>query len=297
MTSSIVAAVLVVTAAGVGCQQATGPAPTVPTEQRAGSSKPAREAAKPKARGYEHKHKHHNHSFEDVERFAKAFDDPKRDSWQKPDEVLRLCGAREGAVVADIGAGTGYFVSRISATVGPSGTVLAVDSEIAMVRYMKERGAREGWRNVSIIHAQTSDPKLPAAACDCVLIVNTWHHIEDRVAYAKTVMKALKPGGRLLIVDYGKPPKSATGGKQASSSPQGPTSAAHPKMPVGGDLSSSGDGSSPRHWPPPGHGPPMKMRLSRGEVFEELQKAGFAVELPMESLPYQYVVRGRFETK
>lgn len=84
----------------------------------------------------------HRHAFSDAERWARIFEDPARDAWQKPDEVVQALRLAPDAVVADIGAGTGYFAARLARAV-PNGRVFAVDIEPDMVRYLTERARRE----------------------------------------------------------------------------------------------------------------------------------------------------------
>jgi len=138
----------------------------------------------------------------DAEKWAPVFDDPTRDAWQKPDSVVAALALAPGMTVADIGAGTGYFESRLSAAVGPEGKVLAVDVEPDMVRYLGERAAREKMTNVEARLGTPDDPSLPLASVDRILIVDTWHHIPTRNAYAAKLAKALKPGGFIVVVDY-----------------------------------------------------------------------------------------------
>jgi cyclopropane fatty-acyl-phospholipid synthase-like methyltransferase len=142
------------------------------------------------------------HRFEDAERWARHFDDPTRDAWQKPEHVVDVLEIAPGMVVADIGAGTGYFLPYLSPAVGPDGTVLALDVEPDMVRYMEERAQREGLHNVQARRVEPSDPGLVAAGVDRILIVDTWHHIAQREAYAAKLAAALAPGGRVAIVDF-----------------------------------------------------------------------------------------------
>ena len=143
-----------------------------------------------------------HHRFEDADQWAHVFDDPARDAWQMPDKVVATLALAPGMVVADVGAGTGYFEKRLSAAVGESGAVIAVDIEPDMVRYLGDRARREGTPNVEARLGAPDDPKLAAASVDRVLIVDTWHHIDDRVAYSKKLAAALKPGGAVFIVDF-----------------------------------------------------------------------------------------------
>ncbi len=130
------------------------------------------------------------------------FDDPARDAWQRPEEVTALLEIEPGRTVADLGAGTGYFLRHLSWAVGEKGTVLALDIEPSMVRYMTERAGREGLRNVRPATVPFDDPKLPAGAVHRVLIVDTWHHIPDRTEYARKLAQGLAPGGAVFVVDF-----------------------------------------------------------------------------------------------
>jgi cyclopropane fatty-acyl-phospholipid synthase-like methyltransferase len=147
-------------------------------------------------------HHHHgggHHRFEDADRWAEVFDDPARDAWQQPDKVIAALELAPTMTVADIGAGTGYFAVRLAKAV-PEGRVIATDIEPDMIRYMRERAAREGISNIEAIVTPADDPKL--ADVDRVLIVDVWHHLGDRIAYAKKLASALRPGGRIAIVDF-----------------------------------------------------------------------------------------------
>jgi ubiquinone/menaquinone biosynthesis C-methylase UbiE len=155
--------------------------------------------------GHDHEHHHPDplgHRFEHADQWTAQFDDPKRDAWQKPDEVVAVLELKPGMTVADIGAGTGYFEARLSKAVGDSGKVVAVDLEADMVRYLRERAAREKTPNVEARQSTTDDPSLVPASVDRILIVDTWHHIAEREAYAKKLAAALKPGGAVFVVDF-----------------------------------------------------------------------------------------------
>jgi ubiquinone/menaquinone biosynthesis C-methylase UbiE len=142
------------------------------------------------------------HRFERADEWAKVFDDPARDAWQRPDDVVAELGLAPGMTVADVGAGTGYFESRLARAVGPSGVVIAEDIEPDMVRYLRDRATREGWANMKAVQGTTDDPALPAGGVDRVLIVDVWHHVPDRRAFAAKLAAALKPGGQIHIVDF-----------------------------------------------------------------------------------------------
>jgi cyclopropane fatty-acyl-phospholipid synthase-like methyltransferase len=125
-----------------------------------------------------------------------------------------------GMVVADIGAGTGYFEPWLSRAVGARGIVLALDVEPDMVRYLGERVRREHLENVRPALVNVDDPKLAGGSLDRILVVDTWHHIGSREAYAARVREALKSGGKVFIVDFkpdakhGPPPRHRLGFEQ-----------------------------------------------------------------------------------
>ena len=143
---------------------------------------------------------HSDHRFSDAEKWAKAFDDPERDAWQKPHEVIQALRLAPEAAVADIGSGTGYFAVRFAHMV-PKGRVYGVDTEPDMVRYLTERAKREGLANLTAIAAKPNDPGIPSAV-DLVILVDTYHHIPSRERYFRNLQKSLKPGGRLAIIDF-----------------------------------------------------------------------------------------------
>lgn len=143
---------------------------------------------------------HHEHRFQDAERWARAFDDPARDAWQKPDDVIRALALAPGALVADVGSGTGYFAVRLARAV-PQGQVYGADVEPDMVRYLAERGRREGVANLTAVEAAPHDPRLPRPV-DLVLMVNTYHHVAERPAYFGRLRQSLRPGGQVAIIDF-----------------------------------------------------------------------------------------------
>ena len=154
----------------------------------------------------------HAHSFGDAEKWAKVFDDPKRDAWQKPHEVIRTLDLKADAVIADIGSGTGYFATRFAHTL-PAGRVYGVDTEPDMVKHLDERAKREGLRNITAVAGVPGDPRLPEKA-DLVILVDVFHHLEDRERYFSKLRASLKPGGRVAVIDFRMdspvgPPKTA----------------------------------------------------------------------------------------
>jgi SAM-dependent methyltransferase len=181
------------------------PAPTAGPPVTMGGTPAAPPGPGPAAPAEQEDHHHGGplvHRFENAEQWAKEFEGPERDAWQRPAEVIAALHLTPGMTVADVGAGTGYFLPHLSRAVGPKGKVLALDIEPDMVRYMKERAAREGLGNVEPAVVPLDDPRLPAGGVDRVLIVDTWHHIDGRPAYAAKLRAALAPGGAVFVVDF-----------------------------------------------------------------------------------------------
>jgi cyclopropane fatty-acyl-phospholipid synthase-like methyltransferase len=148
----------------------------------------------------QHGHQPMHQRFDDAERWSRVFDDPARDAWQKPDEVIRALRLPPDASVADLGSGTGYFAVRLARAV-PQGRVYGADLETEMVRHLNARAAREQLANLSSHVATASDAKIPARV-DLVLVVDTYHHIGERQRYFSELRKSLRPQGRVAIVDF-----------------------------------------------------------------------------------------------
>ena len=124
-----------------------------------------------------------------------------RDGWQLPERVIEVLQPEPGDVVADIGSGEGYFLPWLSAAVGPTGKVYAVEVDEQLVKDLEERVETEGLSNVEVIHGTFEDPRLPDGSVDLVLTCNTYHHIEDRSAYFARLRTDLKPDGRVVHID------------------------------------------------------------------------------------------------
>ena len=152
------------------------------------------------AKEHEKAHADHMEHHFDPKESAKSFDDPARDAWQMPDRVIAALDLRRGQIVADIGAGTGYFSVRLAKSEAAP-KVYAVDIEPSMVSYLRERAAKEGLRNVIAVQAAADRPNLPEPV-DLILIVDTYHHIGDREAYFRRLAKSITPGGRVAIIDF-----------------------------------------------------------------------------------------------
>jgi len=124
-----------------------------------------------------------------------------RARWQQPQKVVATLEIKPGAVVADLGSGGGYFTFRLAEAVGPGGKVYAVDIDRDMTDLIAKRAAEEGRSNIEVILASPEDPLLPKAGVDLVFTCNTYHHVEERVAYFTQVRKYLRPHGRVAIID------------------------------------------------------------------------------------------------
>ncbi len=124
-----------------------------------------------------------------------------RDRWQHPDRVIASLDLDPGDRVADLGAGGGYFSFRLADAVGPSGVVYAVDVDSDMTELLTRRVADGGYENVEVILAELHDPLLPDGKIDLLFTSNTYHHIQDRVAYFTNLRRDLKPDGRVAVIE------------------------------------------------------------------------------------------------
>ena len=129
---------------------------------------------------------------------------PDRDAWQKPEQVMMALGIADGSVVGDLGAAGGWFTIRLARFVGPNGLVYAEDVQRQMIEAIDRRVKREGLPNVRTVLGDTKDPHLPANRLDAILIVETYHEMEDPVTLLRNAARALKPQGRIGIIDYKK---------------------------------------------------------------------------------------------
>ncbi len=124
-----------------------------------------------------------------------------RDGWQRPADVIEALALAPGDRVAEIGAGEGYWLPWLSAAVGTSGVVYAVEVEEDKVRELEERVSKQSLANVVVVFGEYADPKLPDGEIDLAMTSLTYHHIEDREAYFARLRGDLAPGGRLVHLD------------------------------------------------------------------------------------------------
>lgn len=127
-----------------------------------------------------------------------------RPRWQQPDKVIKAIGITRDDVVADVGAGPGFFTLKLARAVGTGGHVYAIDPEIVVLDRLRERLTAAHARNVTPVLGRGDDPMLPPRSCDVALIVDTYHHFSDGVVFLRRVARALRPGGRLVNIDFDK---------------------------------------------------------------------------------------------
>lgn len=135
-------------------------------------------------------------------RGAEWLERPGRDEEQRPDEIVKKMGVRDGDVVADLGAGTGYFTRRLAKAVAPSGRVYAVDIQPEMIDFLKLDIEKAGLTNVVPVLGTGDDPKLPKDALDWILLVDVYHELQQPKAVLARMREALKATGRIALVEY-----------------------------------------------------------------------------------------------
>ncbi len=131
-------------------------------------------------------------------------EDPKRDAYQRPQEVIQALSLNEGEVIADIGAGSGYFTFRLAQPVGEKGRVYAVDVSPDMIMHLNRRVRDLKVKNVVTILCAPDDPLLADASVDRFFICDTWHHIKGHAKYLELLKRMLKPGGQVIMLDFKK---------------------------------------------------------------------------------------------
>jgi ubiquinone/menaquinone biosynthesis C-methylase UbiE len=140
----------------------------------------------------------------DPKAYIGALEDPKRDTYQKPHEVVHALSLKPGEVIADIGAGSGYFTFHFARHVGEKGRVYAVDVSSDMILYVNRRIRELKTSNVVSILADPDDPLLPDQSVNRFFVCNVWHHVENQAKYLSLMKKMLKPGGEVVMIDFHK---------------------------------------------------------------------------------------------
>ena len=133
---------------------------------------------------------------------AQWLERPERVDQERPDRVLAALDLKPGMKVADVGAGSGYYSWRIAERVGARGTVYAVDIQPEMVRLLQQQMTERGVANVKALLGTGTDPRLPAATLDLALMVDVYHELEYPYEMLASITRALKPGGRLVFVEF-----------------------------------------------------------------------------------------------
>ncbi len=133
---------------------------------------------------------------------ANWLDRPEREKEEQPTKMLQALKIKPGETVADLGAGSGYHTFRLSKMVGPKGKVLAVDIQPEMLDLIRERAKKRKLTNVEPIRGTETDPKLPANSVDLILMVDVYHEFSHPWEMTVAMVKALKPGGRLVFVEF-----------------------------------------------------------------------------------------------
>ena len=133
-----------------------------------------------------------------------SLEDPKRDAYQKPQEVLAALNLSPGEVIADIGAGSGYFTFSLARHVSERGTIYAVDVSPDMILHINRRIRDLKVSNVVSILADPDDPLLPAASVNRFFFCDSWHHIENQTKYLSLMKRLLKPRGEIVVIDFHK---------------------------------------------------------------------------------------------
>jgi len=139
----------------------------------------------------------------DIQQFVKRFENEDRDIYAKRRDITHAVSCRPGDAVADIGAGTGLFTQLFAEQVGPKGTVYAVDIAPAFVKYITEQAKRLGHQQIIKAVVNTPDStELPAGSIDVAFTCDTYHHFEHPEKMLASIHRALRPGGRLVVIDF-----------------------------------------------------------------------------------------------
>jgi Methylase involved in ubiquinone/menaquinone biosynthesis len=146
-------------------------------------------------------HRDHHGNPKDLQEYIARLDDPGRDEWQRPDVALAALGITKDHVVCEIGTGTGYFALRLAKL---AAWVYAIDVEPQLLSLLRDRAASAGVQNLTPVLGLPLDPLIPTASCDLILTVNTLHHVPEKAAYMRRLQRALRPGGRVVIIDFHK---------------------------------------------------------------------------------------------
>lgn len=185
--------------APMGARSAPAAAQDHGAQQHHGSAAPSAQMATGMAHEGAQNHGHGSR-FDDAARWTRTFDDPRRDAWQKPHEVLTALNIKSGDRVADIGAGTGYLAIRLAHRAG-KGKVYASDVSKGMVDFLQKRARDNGIDNLFAVQGSQTSANLPEPV-DLAVLLDVYHHIDRRVDYFRALKQSLKPGARVAIIDF-----------------------------------------------------------------------------------------------
>ena len=145
-----------------------------------------------------------NKPFEDpdVKEFVGKFETESREVYAKRQEIVRACGLKPGLAVADVGAGTGLFTRLFARAVGPAGKVYAVDIAPRFVEHVEKTCKEAGLKNVQGVVCTPTSVELPENSVDLVFVCDTYHHFEFPQRTLASIHRALRPGGRIVLVDF-----------------------------------------------------------------------------------------------
>jgi len=127
---------------------------------------------------------------------------PEREKEEAPTKLIKALNVKEGMVIADVGAGSGYHTFRLAPLVGEQGKILAVDIQQEMLDLMKKKADKQGVKNVELVKGTEQDPKLPAAGVDLIILVDVYHEFSHPYEMSEKMVAALKPGGRIAFVEF-----------------------------------------------------------------------------------------------
>ncbi|MEO8661644.1 MAG: methyltransferase domain-containing protein [Bryobacteraceae bacterium] len=144
---------------------------------------------------------------------AKSLANPDRDKQQRPKELIEALKLKPGMTVADLGTGVGYMLPWLAKAVGPDGHVVAEDIFPDFLEQAKQTAAKEKLASVTFVLGTDKDTRLPEKCCDLALTLDAYHHFDYPGAMLASIARGLKPGGRLVIVDYYKRPEAMAGGR------------------------------------------------------------------------------------
>ena len=129
---------------------------------------------------------------------------PEREREEAPSKAIAALDIRPGQVVADVGAGSGYYTTRLADKVGPTGKVFATDLQPQMISLLHARVAKEKLTQVEVVQAAETDPRLPAGQLDLILMVDVYHELARPQEMLRQLRAALKPDGRLVLIEFRK---------------------------------------------------------------------------------------------